>query len=82
MEYFRKYFIIIILIVAIGIVWAGTLVFSKDTFTNINANAERYVAPLSSNFDSETLSTVSERIEAGFAIQPKSFFEMEDIEKD
>jgi len=82
MEYFRKYFVIIILIIAIGIVWAGTLVFSKDTFTDINASAEVYTKPLSSNFDSDTLKAVTERIEEGFAIQPESFFDMEDTEKD
>ena len=82
MEYFRKYFIIIILTVAIAIIWAGTLVFSKDSFTSINANAERYTKPLSPKFDSETLDAVSTRIKDGFAIQPSSFFEMEDTEKD
>lgn len=82
MEYFRKYFIIIILTVAIAIVWGGVLVFSKESFTNINANAEKYVKPLSATFDSDTIEKVSERIKSGFAIQPKSFFEMEDIEKD
>jgi len=82
MEYFRKYFIIIILTVAIAIIWAGTLVFSKETFTSINANAERYTKPLNPKFDSETLDAVTTRIKDGFAIQPSSFFEMEESSED
>jgi len=82
MEYFRKYFVIIILTIAIAIVWAGTLVFSKSSFTNINPNAKEYTKPIAASFDTETLEAVSERIKTGFAIQPNSFFEMEDIEKD
>lgn len=82
MEYFRKYFVIIILTVAIAIVWAGILVFSKDSFVSINSSAQMYATPLSPSFDSDTLDEISERIEKGFAIQPNSFFEMEDTQSD
>lgn len=76
MEIFRKYFVVILLSIIIAIVWGGVLIFSKDSFSTLNPNAELYTKPLSHNFDSEVLKQVSERIENGFAIQPSSFFEM------
>ena len=82
MEYFRKYFVVIVLTAVIGIVWGGILILSKESFTTINPNAQNYTKPLNPTFDQETLDSVSERIKTGFAIQPLSFFEMEQEKED
>lgn len=76
MEVFRRYFIVILLSIIIAIVWGGVLIFSKESFSSLNPNAETYTKPLSPKFDEEVLDAVSERIQNGFAIQPSSFFEM------
>ena len=76
METFRKYFFVILLAVIIAIVWGGVLVYSKRSFSTMNSNAELYTAPLNSSFDEETLRSVSERIDAAYAIPPSSFFDM------
>lgn len=76
MEIFRKYFFVILLSVLIAIVWGGVLIYSKRSFSTVNKNAELYTAPLSSSFDEEVLNSISERIDSGYAIPPKSFFGM------
>ncbi len=76
MEVFRRYFVVILLSIIIAIVWGGVLIFSKESFSTLNPNAETYTKPLSPKFDEEILDAVSERIQNGFAIQPSSFFEM------
>lgn len=76
METFRKYFVIILLAIIIAIVWGGVLLYSRQNYSTINANAELYTKPLSPKFDETILKEVSDRIKSGYAIQPESFFEM------
>lgn len=72
---------IIILTIILVILWVGVLVFSKQSSSTINPNAQEYTKPLNTSFDEEILNEVSKRIDDTYAIPPSSFFDMVKIEE-
>jgi hypothetical protein len=76
MEILKKYIVGIVLLVVVGIIWAGFALLADKIFLDVNPNASTYTKPLEKNFDVETLNKVSERTEKSFPILPSEFFSL------
>jgi len=76
MEILKKYIVGIVLLVIVGIIWAGFSLLADKIFLDVNPNASAYTKPLDKNFDIETLEKISKRTQESFPILPSEFFSL------
>jgi hypothetical protein len=76
MEILKNYTTGIVLLIVIAILWAGILLYSTRSYSEVNPNAQTYAKPLNKEFDLETLEKVQERTRRSFPVLPAEFFNL------
>jgi hypothetical protein len=76
MNIIKNYLVPIVLLIAVALVWVGSVLISQKQFVNINANASAYTKPLKDTFDIDLLNTVNERTEKSFPVLPSEFLDL------
>jgi hypothetical protein len=76
MNIIKNYIVPIVLLIAVALVWVGSVLISQKQFVAINPNASAYTKPLKETFDIDLLNAVNERTEKSFPVLPSEFLDL------
>lgn len=76
MDLLKKSFFVIMLLFVVGIVWVGISIYFKESYVDVNPNAETYIRQMGSSFNTEELDLVTQRTEKSFSVSPSEFLSL------
>ncbi len=76
MDLLKKSLFAIILLFVVVVVWVGISIYFKESYVDVNPNADTYIRQMGSSFNTEELDLVTQRTEKSFSVSPSEFLNL------
>lgn len=76
MEWIKKSLLALVLLLIVAIAWVGSTIYFSTNDVDVNPNASSYTKQLSTSFNQDELTAVTERTTKSFTVSPSQFLNL------